>query len=161
MTISFILNGNDVSAPAAAGERLVDILRGQFHLSGVKRGCLGGNCGSCAVIFNRSLVPSCCIPAFDVQGSEIVTIEGFKQTDEYKDIQKGFREVDIENCGFCDGAKTLLAENLLERKKLPERQEIISAFDCIKCRCTDGENLADAVLAAADIRTRRLYGRDV
>ncbi|MDR0550869.1 MAG: 2Fe-2S iron-sulfur cluster binding domain-containing protein [Spirochaetaceae bacterium] len=159
MRITFILNGDDVGVESSPDRRLVDILRNEFHLTGTKAGCMGGRCGACTIIFNRAIVPACLVPVFYAQGSEIVTIEGFMQTDEYKDIQKGFREAAVENCGFCDGAKALVTESLLERKKLPERAEIISAFDSIKCRCTDARALADAVLAAAEIRTRRRYGR--
>ena len=161
MTISFILNGDDVEVKADAARRLVDILRSDFRLTGTREGCMGGHCGACTIIFNRAIVPSCLIPAFYAQGSEIVTIEGFMQTDEYKDIQKGFKEAGVENCGFCHSAKTFLTESLLERVKLPEKDEIINTFDSVKCRCTSARELSDAVLAAAAARTRRLYGRNV
>lgn len=159
MTVSFILNGEDVTAEAEEGDRLVDVLREKFHLLGPKCGCLRGRCGACTVIFNRSIISSCLIPSFKANGGEIVTIEGFMQTDEYKDIMRGFSEASVENCGFCDGAKTLLTESILERKKLPDRAGIAAVFDSVRCRCTNISALVDAVVASAEIRARRLYGR--
>jgi carbon-monoxide dehydrogenase small subunit len=160
MTIAFILNGQDESVEAEPNERLLDILRDEFKLTGSKAGCLGGECGACTVIFNHAITPSCLIPAFRVRGSEIITIEGFSLTDEYNDIITSFNLHDVENCGFCNASKILLTETLLSQKELPRRSEILSAYDCIKCRCTIGDNLADAVITAAEIRQRRRHVRN-
>jgi carbon-monoxide dehydrogenase small subunit len=159
MTIAFILNGEDVVIRAEADRRLIDILRGTFQLLGAKTGCLTGNCGACSVIFNGKVLQSCLIPAFRVRGSEIITIEGFSQTDEYQDIVTGFSGAGVENCGYCDTGKILSTEALLGRNSRPSRDAILEAFNGIKCRCTDPETLAEGVLAVADIRQRRLYGR--
>ncbi|GHT66766.1 (2Fe-2S)-binding protein [Spirochaetia bacterium] len=159
MTIGFILNGEDVVVRTEADIRLIDILRDTFGLKGAKNGCLTGKCGACSVIFNGNIIQSCLIPAFRIRGSEIITIEGFSQTDEYQDIIKGFSQVSLENCGFCNTGKVLAAEALLERNSRPNREEILIGFDGIKCRCTDPESLVEAVQAVAEIRQRRLYGR--
>ncbi|MDR2101559.1 MAG: aldehyde oxidoreductase [Treponema sp.] len=159
MTIAFILNGEDVVIRTDANRRLIDILRGTFHLLGAKMGCLTGKCGACSVIFNGNVIQSCLIPAFQARGSEIITIEGFSQTDEYQDIVVGFSEAGVENCGYCDTGKILTTEALLGRNPRPGREAILAAFNGIKCRCTDPEALAAGVLAVADIRQRRLYGR--
>jgi carbon-monoxide dehydrogenase small subunit len=159
MTLGFILNGEDVVVKADADRRLIDILRGQFKLLGAKAGCLNGVCGACSVIFNGKVIPSCLIPAFRIRGSEIITIEGFSQTDEYQDIREGFSRSGVENCGYCDAGKILAAETLLGRNLRPTRDEILLAFKGIKCRCTEPDSLAAGVLAALDIRQRRLYGR--
>ena len=159
MTIGFILNGEDVVARSEASVRLIDILRGSFGLLGAKSGCLTGKCGACSVIFNGSVSPACLIPAFKIRGSEIITIEGFSQTDEYQDIMTGFVRANLENCGCCLAGKILSTEALLERIPLPSKEEILSAFSGIKCRCTDSEKLVEAVNIIANIRERRLYGR--
>jgi carbon-monoxide dehydrogenase small subunit len=155
MTISFILNGEDVTVETGPNRRLIDILRGDFMLYGAKCGCLSGRCGACAVIFNGSVTSACLIPAFRIRGSEIITIEGFSLTDNYNDIVRGFNLNNVENCGFCNTAKVLLTETLLAEKELPPRAEILSAFNGIRCRCTLVENLVDAVITAAEIRKRR------
>ena len=158
MTINFILNGEDVSVETDPGKRLVDILRKDFKLSGTKRSCNTGICGSCLVIFNEEIMQSCLIPAFRVQDSEIVTIEGFSQTDEYKDYIQGFMEAKIEHCGFCVSGKILASESLLNRNPRPTREEILSAFQGIKCRCTSQEELVKSLVAVTEQRRRRLHG---
>jgi carbon-monoxide dehydrogenase small subunit len=159
VTIGFILNGEDVVIRVDAERRLTDILRGTFQLLGAKTGCYTGSCGICSVILNSLVVKSCLIPVFKIQGSEIITIEGFSQTDEYQDIIRGFAEAGVENCGFCDTGKILTTETLLSRNPRPGRPEILEAFSGIRCRCTEPESLANGVLAAAETRQRRLYGR--
>jgi carbon-monoxide dehydrogenase small subunit len=159
MTIGFILNGEDVVVRAEADTRLINILRGHFGLVGAKSGCLAGKCGACSIIFNGEVIKSCLIPAFRVRGSEIITIEGFSQTDEYQDILSGFLKAGLETCGFCRTGKIFAAAALLEQKNQLSREEILLGFDGIRCRCTDPETLVDAVGAAAEIRQRRLYGR--
>lgn len=159
MTIGFILNGEDVVVQAGADRRLVDILRETFKLLGSRAGCRTGRCGSCSVIFNGKVVASCLLPAFRVRGGEIITLEGFSQTDEYQDLQGGFSRAGVETCGYCDAAKILAAEALLERGGRPSREEALDAFSGVICRCTEPRALAEGVMAAAEIRQRRLYGR--
>jgi carbon-monoxide dehydrogenase small subunit len=159
MTISFIVNGEDAVIRCEAGDRLLDILRGSFGLPGTKAGCLCGRCGACYVILNGKVVPSCLVPAFRLPGSEVITIEGFSQDDGYADIAAGFSQAGVECCGFCDSGKVLIAASLLDRRVRPSREEILSSYTGIRCRCTEPESLVDGVLAAADIRQRRLYGR--
>ena len=159
MTIGFILNGEDVVVRTDAEYRLVDILRSTFKLLGTKTGCYMGNCGACSVIFNGDVVKSCLIPAFKIRDSEVITIEGFLQTDEYQDIVLGFSEAGVDNCGFCNTGKILATEALLSRNPRPSKNEILAAFYGIKCRCTEPESLVRGVIAVSDYRRRRLYGR--
>jgi carbon-monoxide dehydrogenase small subunit len=159
VTIGFILNGEDVVIRTDAERRLVDILRNTFLLLESKTGCNVGNCGACSVIFNGLAVKSCLIPAFKIRGSEIITLEGFSQTDEYQDIVQGFAEAGFETCGFCDTGNILAAEALLSRNPRPSREEIFTAYHDIKCRCIDPESLIQGVLAIIEKRQRRLYGR--
>ena len=159
MTINFILNGEDVVVRSEAGIRLIEILRGNFGLFGAKSGCLTGQCGACSVIFNGQVSLACLIPAFKIRGCEVITIEGFSQTDEYEDILTGFKHVHLGNCGYCEAGKILCTEALLSRIPNPTREEILSGFSGIKCRCTNTERLVSAVNMIAGIRQRRLYGR--
>ena len=158
MNIGFILNGEDLVIQSGAEKRLVDILRDNFGLLGTKAGCYKGQCGACSLIFNGVVVKSCLIPAFKVQNSEIITIEGFLQTDDFQDIAVGFSEAGLENCGFCDTGKIMTAEALLGRNRDPSKGEILSAFRGIKCRCTEPEELVQGVLLAAEYRRRRMRG---
>jgi len=159
VTAGFILNGEDVAFRGSPGARLIDILRGEFGLSGAKACCLAGKCGLCSVIFNGSVSHACLIPAFRLGGSEVITIEGFSLTDEYQDIEAGFAEAQVESCGYCRNGKALAAGALLGRSKRPSREDILRAADGIKCRCTDPELLAEGIERALEARLRRLYGR--
>jgi carbon-monoxide dehydrogenase small subunit len=159
MTFGFILNGEDVLAQSGVEERLVDMLRDNFKFPGTKAGCCAGLCGSCLVIFNGNIVKSCLIPALKVQGSEIITIEGFSQTNEYQDIFSGFSEAGLDNCGFCNTAKILATQALLGRNHNPTKADILSAFCGIKCRCTEPEELVRGVMAVIEYRRTRPYDR--
>jgi len=159
MTINFILNGEDVMIRSEANVRLIDILRGNFGLMGAKIGCLTGKCGFCTVIFNGGIGLACLIPAFRLKGSEIITIEGFSQTDEYQDIMTGFTEAGMETCGYCTTSKILNAGALLERIKRPSREDVLHSFSGIKCRCTDPDKLVEGIEKTVECRQRRLYGR--
>ena len=159
MTIRFILNGEDMEITAEANQRLIDILREHFSLLSSKSGCLHGSCGVCSVIYNGAVSPSCMIPAFRLQGSEIVTLEGFSQQNEYRDITAGFTESGVDNCGYCDAGKILTTELLLGQSLEPSKEVFTAAFRGIRCRCTDEESLYRGVLAAGEVRQKRLYGR--
>jgi len=159
MTVSFILNGEDVVIRSDANVRLVDILRVNFGLLETRAGCLTGKCGFCAVIFNGSVSHACLIPAFRLRGGEVITLEGFSQTDEYQDIMAGFADARLESCGYCTTSKILNAGALLDRIKRPSRQEILQAFSGVKCRCTDPEKLIEGIERTVELRQRRLYGR--
>ncbi|GHV84968.1 (2Fe-2S)-binding protein [Spirochaetia bacterium] len=161
MTIKFILNGEDVAINAEANQRLISILREHFGLTSAKTGCVNGNCGACLVIFNGAVSPSCLIPAFRIQGSEIITLEGFSQTAEYQDIILAFARTAVESCGYCDAGKILSAELLLEQDLHPSKDDFIAAFRGVQCRCTNSEKLYQGILAAGEIRQRRIYGRSL
>ena len=158
MTIGFILNGEDVVIRTDAEQRLIDILRESFDLTGAKASCYSGLCGLCSVIFNGDVVKSCLIPAFKLRGSEIITLEGFSQTDEYQEILSGFSRAGVTTCGYCGAGKILTVEALLSKNQRPGRKEILAAFHGIRCRCTDPDSLVLGVLQIADMRQRRLYG---
>jgi len=159
MNLGFILNGEDVVVNSSPEKRLVDILRETFNLTGTRGCCYTGTCGNCQIIFNGIVVKSCLIPAFKIRGCEIITIEGFSQTDEYQDIIQGFSETGLENCGICNTGKILATEALLGRNQQPSKGEILSAFIGVRCRCTEPEELVQGVLAVCEFRRRRLYGR--
>jgi len=159
MNIAFILNGEDVVIRTNPERRLTDILRATFKLLEAKTGCYMGQCGACSVIVDGVVVKSCLIPAFKIRDSEIITIEGFSQTEDYRDIATGFEKAGVITCGFCNSGKILAAEALLSKNHRPSRIEIIKAFEGIKCRCTEPENLIKGILASTAHRRRRLHGR--
>jgi carbon-monoxide dehydrogenase small subunit len=159
MTINFILNGEDVSAKTRSVDRLSDILRDAFGLLGVRSDCRCGRCGRCLIFLNGRLVPSCVIPAFAARGKEVITIEGYAQTEEYIDIAAGFLDAGVATCGFCEGPKIMAAAALLERMPRPSAAEILEQMSSAPCRCTDPDALVKAVQAVAERRAKRIYRR--
>jgi aerobic carbon-monoxide dehydrogenase small subunit len=159
MTINFILNGEDVSAKVRSADRLSDILRDSLGLLGVRSDCRCGRCGRCLVFLSGRLVPSCIVPAFAARGKEIITIEGFAQTEDYIDIAAGFMDAGVVTCGFCEGPKIMAAAALLERDPRPDPETIIEHMSSAPCRCTDPESLVKAIQAVAERRARRIYRR--
>jgi carbon-monoxide dehydrogenase small subunit len=159
MTVSFILNGEDVSAQARSVDRLSDLLREAFGLLGLRSDCRGGRCGRCLIFLDNRLVPSCIVPAFSVRGKEVVTIEGFAQTEDYRDIAEGFKTAGVETCGFCDEAKIMAMAGLLERSPRPSPREILEHMSAAPCRCTDPEAIVKAAQAVVERRAKRIYRR--
>ena len=92
MRIDFVLNGGRVSIDTDPLRRLIDVLREEFHLSGVKEGCGVGECGACTILVDGRSALSCLIPVGKVQNGEIVTIEGYRISDRYRILQKAFAE---------------------------------------------------------------------
>jgi carbon-monoxide dehydrogenase small subunit len=161
MRIAFQLNGKDVSVDCAPYTRLIHLLREEFGLLGMKEGCLQGQCGYCLVILNDELVPACLVPAFSAFRGRIVTIEGFRETPEYHDIEKGFLQAGAVPCGFCASAKVLAAHILLQENPNPSEAVIRKALSGILCRCTSPTDLIAAVMAAASNRRLRSHGQKI
>ena len=159
MTINFILNGEDEVINCNPDARLIDILRSNFGLLGAKTGCRIGKCSVCSVIIDGAICQACLIPAFKIRGREIITIEGFSQTDDYQDIIRGFTEARLENCAYCQTGKILCAAALLGRNPNPKKEDILAGFSGIRCRCTESDLLVKALTISAQIRQKRLYGR--
>lgn len=155
MIIPFELNGSKVYSDANPGERLVHVLRRRFNLLGTREGCLSGRCGSCMVLLNNMPVPSCIVPVFQVRNASVVTIEAFSQTDDYRDIMKGFEEAGVSMCGFCNAGKIFIAHTLLQQNPKPSKDEIRTIFSGNLCRCTSIEDLVAGVKNAGVIRRKR------
>jgi carbon-monoxide dehydrogenase small subunit len=159
MKIEFILNGDDVSLQRPSGTLLIDILREDFSLTGTKAGCVSGKCGLCAVLLNGKISHACLVPAFKLQGSEVITIEGFALTDEYHDAAGGFERAGLEDCGYCRSARFLTAGSVLNRNRRPSWGEILRLAGDVKCRCTDPLKFAEGIKMAIEERQRRLSGK--
>lgn len=160
MIIDFILNGEDVSVNVKAIERMSAVLHDILGLTSVKSGCLSGNCGSCLVLQNGKLVNACLLPAFKARKSEIVTLEGFKETQEYQDILSGFSKAGVVTCGFCYAGKVLSAETVLERASDGDAGIISEGLSGCACRCTELSTLIRGVESAIERRRERKYGAE-
>ena len=97
----FILNGESVESGWKANERLLDVLRDEFHLTGVKCGCREGECGACSVLIDGQLANSCLVALGAVAGREVETIEGFSRSERFEILSETFGDLSAVQCGFC------------------------------------------------------------
>jgi carbon-monoxide dehydrogenase small subunit len=148
--ISFILNGSQTSVVVDAHSRLIDILRGPLGLTGTKEGCGEGECGACTVILNGRAINSCLYPAFELEGKEILTIEGLHQSpNRLSAIQQAFVDQGAIQCGFCSPGMILSAKALLDFHPDPSEEQIREALLGNLCRCTGYLQILEAVKQAA------------
>ena len=147
--LSFTLNREATTVDIAAEDRLIDVLRERLLLTGTKKGCGEGECGTCTVLLNGMPVNSCLIPAMKVQGQTVTTIEGLGQGDDLHPLQESFLEAGAVQCGFCTPGMILSAKALLDHKKNPTDEEIKSALSGNICRCTGYVQIIEAVKMAA------------
>lgn len=147
--IHFILNGEKVSSSAHGGERLLDVLRDEFSNTGVKCGCKEGECGACSVILDGRLANSCIVAMGAVEGSEVITIEGYRDTERFRILDKAYAQVSAVQCGFCIPGMILASECILAGNPDPSEEEIREGISGNLCRCTGYNAIVQAIKNAA------------
>jgi carbon-monoxide dehydrogenase small subunit len=147
--ICFKINGEEESMEISASMTLLQMIREELHLTGTKEGCGEGECGACTVIVNGKAVHSCLTLACEVDGAEILTIEGLSKNGELDILQKKFMEHGAIQCGFCTPGMIMSAKALLMRIPNPSPLEIKEALSGNLCRCTGYKQIIDAVSDAA------------
>jgi carbon-monoxide dehydrogenase small subunit len=147
--ISLSINGEQKTFHAHPMERLLDILRHQFGLTGPKEGCGEGECGSCSVLIDGALVNSCLVPVLQANKADIVTIEGLAQGPRLHALQKAFLDCGGAQCGICTPGMILASYHLLSRKSNPTLDEIREFLAGNLCRCTGYAQIIEAVAEAA------------
>jgi carbon-monoxide dehydrogenase small subunit len=150
MNIRFAVNGREVSVETDAETRLLDVLREDLHLTGTKEGCGEGECGACTVLLDGLPVNSCLIPAPQVEGREVLTIEGLADGHRLHPVQAAFVEQGAVQCGFCTPGFVLSAYALLRSNSAPTDEEILTALEGNLCRCTGYGKIVSAVRSAAE-----------
>ena len=139
-----------MSAEAYPLARLLDVLREGLGLTGTKEGCGEGECGACSVILDGVLVNSCLVPAAQVQGASVKTIEGVAADDrQLHAVQSAFVAHGGAQCGICTPGMVLAAVDLLERTPHPTEAEVRAALAGNLCRCTGYMRIFESVLEAA------------
>ena len=143
------LNGRWREDAVSESQLLVDYLRDIAHLTGVKTGCDGGECGACTVLIDGRAVPSCITLAIRCEGRSVETIEGLATQGRPSKLQMAFHEKLGAQCGFCTPGMIMAAEGLLRRNPSPTEEEIRSALSGNLCRCTGYIKIIESVKAAA------------
>ena len=153
MEITFKLNGRMVTCTVTPKLTLLRLLRDDLKLTGTKNGCEQGDCGACSVIIDGSLEKSCIYPARNLEGKEVLTIEGVTNPDGTpNDMQQSFLEHGATQCGYCTPGMIMAGEALLLKNSDPTRQEIREAISGNLCRCTGYQQIVDAIEATAKSR---------
>ena len=148
--VSFILNGKPVRCEVPAEETLVDTIRNRFRLTGTKKGCGTGDCGSCTVLLDGTAVRSCTLLTGMVEGRSITTIEGVGTMDHLHPVQQAFVDVNAIQCGYCIPGMVLTAIALLRENPDPTEEEIRVAISGNLCRCTGYQKIVEAIQLAAE-----------
>ena len=148
-TIQFNLNGRPVALKVDAERMLLWVLRTDLALTGAKYGCGEGLCGACTVLVNDEAVLACQIPVGDVNGADVVTIEGLAREGSLHPIQQAFVDHDALQCGFCTPGMILKTVGFLAENPRPTPAEIIAALDDNLCRCGSHVRVVKAVQTAA------------
>jgi len=149
--VKFQVNGEQTAIDAEPTKTLLDVLREVLFLTGTKRGCDSGECGACTVLLNGQAVHSCLILAAELEGQDVLTIEGLsKNPKELHPLQKAFIEKGAVQCGFCTPGLMMSAKALLDRNPNPTEEEVRHSISGNLCRCTGYSKIVDAILTACE-----------
>jgi carbon-monoxide dehydrogenase small subunit len=147
--IDLRVNGEPREAEVWPGESLLFALRERLGLPGSKNACEQGECGSCSVLLDGTLVCACLVLAAQADGHEVVTVEGLAGNGELHRVQEAFVEAGAVQCGFCTPGLVVATADLLDRRPEPSEDEIREALSGNLCRCTGYQKIFDAVRIAA------------
>lgn len=148
--ISFVLNGREVEVMVKPLTTLQTVLREQLNYTAAKNGCRQGGCGSCTVLVNGEPMTACLLPAEDVAGQTITTLEGLTPLEGLHPLQSAFLEHYATQCGYCTPGMIMTAKALLDRNPSPTHEQIVEALAGNHCRCTAYAPIIKAVAAAAE-----------
>ena len=149
ITIELWVNGDLHELYIEPHRSLLDILRNELGLKGTNSGCNQGDCGACTVLFNGKAVNSCLLLAADVDGGEVVTIEGLAREGLLHPLQQAFIDEGAVQCGYCTPGMIMQSLSFLNDNPDPTPGQVKEAIEGNLCRCTGYKKIVDAILAAA------------
>lgn len=147
--IRFTINGKQKQLDIPAGLTALELIRDRLELKGTKEGCGIGECGACTIMVDGRAVNACLMFAAQLDGREILTVEGLARNGELHPIQEAFAEKHAVQCGFCTPGVMMSARALLSENPHPNRSEIIKTISGNLCRCTGYQSIVEAIEAAA------------
>lgn len=147
--LRFTLNGRVVATLADPMLRLADLLRDHLHLTGTKIGCNAGDCGACTVLLDGRQVCACLVPAGQIEGRAVVTVEGLAESGRLSALQAAFLRHGAAQCGICTPGMLMAAADLLAAQPHPDEAAVLDALGGVLCRCTGYRKIVEAVLDAA------------
>lgn len=146
--INFTLNGTPLSLEVNGEESLLTVIRTYLEQTGTKYGCGIGECGACTVLIDKEPVRACMILAEDIEGKEIISIEGLGTEEELHPLQIAFISHDALQCGFCTSGMIMNAYGFLLQNPNPSREKIIAGMESNLCRCGAYNRIVDAIETA-------------
>ena len=149
ITVSFVLNGESVSAAVEPRTLLVEMIRENLGKTGTHVGCDTSQCGACVIHVNGRSVKSCTMLAVQAEGAEILTIEGVAKNGSLHPMQEAFREHHGLQCGFCTPGMIMSSLDLVKQNPVPSEAQIRQWLEGNLCRCTGYQNIVRAVKAGA------------
>jgi len=153
--VKFTANGLPVEVEVYPHWTLLRVLREELELTGSKQGCGEGECGACTVLVNGDPINSCIYPVLEVEGKEVLTIEGLMSPESgLHPIQRAFLEKAGVQCGFCTPGMIMSAKALLDRNPNPTEDDIRHAIAGNMCRCTGYVQIVESIRAAAQMISR-------
>lgn len=150
MKIRFKLNGEPIEVDIRPDMRVLDFLRDEMGLTGVKEGCGEGECGACTIIVDGRNVHSCLMLTAELDGTDVWTIEGLSKDGKAHPLQEAFIEAGGVQCGFCTPGMIMSAKVLLDKNPKPTKEEIKEALEGNLCRCTGYYKIIKAVELASE-----------
>ncbi|GIW09829.1 MAG: ferredoxin [Dehalococcoidia bacterium] len=143
------INGRQADFLCEPDQTLLEVLRDELRLTGTKEGCGNGNCGACTVILDGRPVDACLVLAPEIDGRELLTIEGVALPDRLHPLQQQFLEQAALQCGICTPGLIMAAKALLDTIPNPSEEQIRLWLAGNLCRCTGYDKIVRAVQAAA------------
>ncbi len=144
------INGKEKKVTVDKEMPLLWVLRDELNLMGTKYGCGVGECGACTVHINGNPRRSCLSPISDLEGKEIITIEGLSENGDHP-VQEAWKSVDVPQCGYCQSGQMMTAAALLQKNNAPDREEIRQQMHGNICRCGTYNSIEKAVEEASRI----------
>jgi carbon-monoxide dehydrogenase small subunit len=149
VSIHFKINGEKKQLAISAGMTALEAIRDRLELKGTKEGCGIGECGACTIIVDGRAVNACLMFAAQLDGREILTVEGLDRNGDLDPIQEAFAERHAVQCGFCTPGLLMSTRALLTEQSKPDRSEIVKAISGNLCRCTGYHSIIAAIEDAA------------
>jgi aerobic carbon-monoxide dehydrogenase small subunit len=143
----FTLNGRSVSFDGSGARRLLDVLREDLGATGTKEGCGEGECGACSVLIDGEVVDSCLVAVGQVEGRDVMTVEGLADGGRLTALQQAFIEYGAAQCGICTPGMLLAAHALLQQAGRPTADDVRTGLAGNLCRCTGYTKIIEAVLS--------------
>ena len=148
--LNFTLNGEEKALEIEAGISALELIRDIFELKGTKEGCGIGECGACTIVVDGKAVNACLMFAAQLDGRNVLTVEGLGNEDQLHPIQQSFIDHHAVQCGFCTPGILMSTRALLAENANPNRGEIVTAVAGNLCRCTGYQSIIAGIEDAAE-----------